>query len=94
MNIPSMATIDSIVCGTPVVTIGFDEGGDYNYQLDYLIDSPFNREFNKSEFVVECNSLSDFRRNFEHAIQLKSYNSQIEIRNSLDIAVNEINKFL
>jgi len=94
MNIPSMATIDSIVCGTPVVTIGFDERGEYNRQINYLIDSPYNKEFNKSEFVVECNSLSDFGRNFENAIQLKRCNSQIEIKNSLDIAVNEINQFL
>lgn len=64
MNIPSMATIDSLVCGTPVVNIGFNVFGEYNKELEFLIQSPFNKEFEKNEYVKTCLSLNELKLYF------------------------------
>lgn len=94
MNIPSMATIDSLVCCTPVITVGFNALGEYNHEVDHLINSPFNKDFNKSCFVFECNTLDSFKLNIINSIHLKQQNNPEEIRSSLEVHVNKIDVFL
>ena len=94
MNIPSMATIDSLVCCTPVITVGFNALGEYNHEVDHLINSPFNKDFNKSDFVFECNTSDSFKLNILNSINVKQKNTLEQIRNSLELEINKIDFFL
>jgi hypothetical protein len=94
MNIPSMATIDTLMCGTPVINIGFNEKGDYNRELDFLIESPFNLEFKKNDFVVTVRKFEDLDLCLEEGLTTKIQYASSKIRNSVDINISDLERFI
>jgi hypothetical protein len=93
MNIPSMATIDSLMCGTPVLNIGFDENGGVNNKLNHIIFSPFNLEFEKSEFVSTVYDFNTFEFKIIDSLKFKNLNNIGTIQNSISISKSEISSF-
>lgn len=94
MNIPSMSTVDSLMCGTPVVNIGFDETGYENKSISHIIHSPFVNEFAKSEFVSTFTDFDLFKESFRHLLGIKSVNSRFDIQNSIDVVKMDINQYI
>ena len=93
MNMPSMSTIDSLMCGTPVVNIAFDESGMENLRIPHIIHAPFVEEFEKSKFVKTFTSFESFKISFPKLLALKTHAAIEEIQNSIDIVQSDINKF-
>ena len=92
MNIPSMATIDSLMCGTPVVNIKFNHQGVFNSELSFIIESPYSKYFEDVEFVFSINSINELNNLKEGYLFAKSKNNNI--LQSLDISKSTLEKFL
>lgn len=93
LNIPSMSTIDSIVCGTPVITIGFNEKGEYNSEISHIVDSPFCEEFNKSKFVFKAITFKSFTEVFSKFSSFKAITNKSIIQKSIEIVQSELDIF-
>lgn len=93
MNIPSMSTIDALMCSTPVLNIAFSESGGYNKSLDFIIESPFNKDFEKCKFVKTARDFKEFSNYFEIMLAVKSSVGKNEIINSFDISTASIQEF-
>lgn len=93
LNITSMSTVDSIVCGTPVLNIGFDTSGNYNQQLDFLIKSPFANEFEKSRFVETAKTFEEFKMQISRFMNIKDHTQRTEVQHSLEITLPMLNSF-
>jgi hypothetical protein len=94
MNITSLATIDSILCGTPVINIGFDGEGNYNSELEYLIESDFAKEFEQSEYVKPAKNLSAFNEVLKKMLEIKLKVKRTQIQDSLNLFISDISTFL
>jgi hypothetical protein len=92
MNIPSMATIDSLMCGTPVVNLNFNHQGEFNSELSFIIESPYSKYFEDSEFVFSINSINELNTLKEGYLFAKSNNNNI--LQSLDISKSTLENFL
>lgn len=93
MNITSMSTVDSIVSGTPVLNIAFNKFGKYNDKLDFLINSPFAKEFEKAKFVRTAFTFKSFKSDLLYFLTLKEQHIVVEIQNSLDIAIMDLKNY-
>ena len=89
-----MSTVDSIMCGTPVLNIGFGEKGLYNNELEFIIESSFNLEFEKCEFVSTSRSQDEFISLLPSILQIKVNINKSVIINSLDIGLSRITEFV
>lgn len=94
MNIPSMATIDSIICGTPVVNIAFNEYETENISIQHILNAPFVKEFEKSSFVKTFTAFKYFKVALRNLLVLKINSPIKEIQNSIDIEQSDLNKFM
>ncbi len=94
MNIPSLSTIDSIVCGTPVVNIAFDENEFENLHIPHIINAPFIEEFEKSSFVQTFSTFKSFKNILPQLLQIKGKTAKEEIQNSIDIVQSAVEKFI
>lgn len=93
MNIPSMSTIDSILCGTPVLNIGFEASGNYNDKLRFLIESPFNEEFEKSKCVKTFRSSDGFVDTLQSFLSIKEKLKKSQIVASMPITTSHISAY-
>jgi hypothetical protein len=94
MNIPSMATIDSLMCGTPVVNLNFNHLGEFNNELSFIIESPYSKYFEGSKFVFSINNINELNSLTDDYLFTKSNNNSNNILQSLDISKSTLEKFL
>lgn len=82
LNIPSMSTIDAMMTETMTGNIYFNEKGNYNSEVQHILDSPFAKLFSASKFVKEIYEPSDI----ESMLNLQTFEFDLEIeRTNLSI---------
>ena len=94
MNIPSMSTIDSLICGTPVVNIAFDENEEENKMIPHIINAPFIKEFEKSKFVKTFSTFRAFKKALPDLLYLKVNTPIKELQSSIDIIQSDLSTFI
>ena len=57
-----MGIIESIICSTPVINIGFGEDGLENKKLSHIVHAPFIKEFENTDFVEQCLTFDSFKK--------------------------------
>lgn len=93
ISYPSMSIIESILCSTPVINIGFGEDGYENKKLSHIVHAPFIKQFEKSAFVEQCLTFKAFK---EKIIPFLNYKNQIlseDISNSIGIYKSELSNY-
>ena len=93
ISYPSMGIIESIVCSTPVINIGFGEDGFENKKLSHIVHAPFIKEFENSDFVQQCLTFDSFKEKFKQLINYKKQISSEKISNSIDISKSDLTSF-
>lgn len=58
LNIPSMSTIDAMMTETKTGNIYFDDKGNYNNQVQHILESPFSLLFAKNDFVQDLRRIN------------------------------------
>lgn len=94
INITSMAAIESILSGTPVINIGFNGQGEEEPILNRFTNAPFQQDIQISKFVKSTLSFSDFSRIFFELYNTKEILEKKVIMNSMNISLvnNEVIK--
>lgn len=93
ISYPSMSIIESILCSTPVINIGFKENGSENKKLSHIVHAPFIKQFEKSAFVEQCLTFNAFK---EKIIPFLNYKNQIvskNISNSIGVYKSELSNY-
>lgn len=93
ISFPSMSIIESIICSTPVINIGFGEDGLENKRLSNIIHAPFIKEFEKSDFVEQCLNFDKFQEVFLTFLQIKNKIEREKISASLEIYISDLIPF-
>jgi hypothetical protein len=86
ISYPSMSIIESIICSTPVINIGFGENGSENKKLSHLVHAPFIKQFEKSAFVEQCLTFYDFKEKITPFLNYKNQILSEDISNSIGIS--------
>lgn len=93
ISFPSMSIVESIICSTPVINIGFEENGYENKKLSNIIHAPFIKEFEKSDFVEQCLNFEKFKEVALTFLQIKNKIEREEIFTSLEIFISDLTPF-
>ena len=88
-----MSIIESIICSTPVINIGFGEDGLENKRLSNIIHAPFIKEFEKSDFVEQCLNFDKFQEVFLTFLHIKNKIEREKISASLEISISDLTPF-
>ena len=75
LNIPSMSTIDAMMTDTKTGNIYFDEKGNYNMEVQHILESPFSRLFLNSNYIRDLNKVNEM----ESFLNLTKVNYDLEI---------------
>lgn len=93
INITSIAGIEAIFCGTPVIHIGFNGEGFEDQSLKRFIYAPFLNDLLVSRFVKLSLNFEDFKDNFFELYNAKENFSKEQIQNSINIEKFNETKF-
>lgn len=91
INITSMAAIESILSGTPVINIGFNGNGTEALSLQRFTNAPFQQDIQISPFVKSTVTFQDFKNIFFELYNAKENVNKNIIINSMNISlVNDL----
>ena len=87
INITSMAAVESIVSGTPVINIGFNGQGIQEPLLKRFSNAPFLSDILVSKYVQLAINFEDFKNIFFELYNKKQEINKAEIVNSMNISI-------
>ncbi len=92
INISSMASIEALLLGTPVINLGLNKDGIKDITLRRFYNAPFMSEILKSKFSGLALNQNDLENQLLSFIDVKKQFTDIDVQNSLNISKTNFDK--
>lgn len=92
INISSMASIEALFLGTPVINLGLNKNGVKDNELKRFYNAPFMSEILSSKFSGLALNQKELEHHLMKFIEVKDRFSITEVQNSLNITKTDIDK--